>query len=39
MWKKYYYVELPIEDNIIRNERKDGFFMYMRLQIFQKLRN
>ena len=24
--KKYYYVELPIEDNIIRNERKDGFF-------------
>ena len=26
MWKKYYYVELPIEDNIIKNERKDGFF-------------
>ncbi len=26
MEKKYYYVELPIEDNIIKNERKDGVF-------------
>ena len=24
--KRYYYVELPIEDNIIKNERKDGVF-------------